>query len=186
MNRVYCERESAIIEALRRGTLDAELEKHAASCAICADTLAVSEFFQTERTAAFAQQRYFELAYEGRRSEEPRLDLNTSTVNKNTPFCAGLPDADFLWWKAQLASKRLAVERATRSIALVRTVSYFGLAAAGLWLLFAPGHLGAIVNAVSRNQIWSAGALSQSAVFLGVGTLVFALLGSLYLARAEK
>lgn len=179
MNRVYCEKESEIIEALRRGHLDAELERHAATCAICADTLAVSEFFQAERTSALVQQRHPE------RSEEAWLDLNKSTVNNDARCCAGLPDADFLWWKAQLASKRLAVERATRSIAMVRTVSYFGGAAAGLWLVFAPGHLATIVDAISRNQIWSAGALSQSAVFLGVGTLVFTLLGSLYLARPE-
>lgn len=180
MNRVYCEKESVIIQALRSGTLDAELEKHAATCARCADTLAVSEFFQAEGTAAIAQRRHFE------RSEEPGLHRNTNTVNKNTQLGAGLPDADFLWWKAQLASKQLAVERATHSIALVRTISYLGLGAAGLWLVFAPGHLSSIVDAISKNQIWSAGVLSQSALFLGVGTLVFTLLGSLYLARPEK
>lgn len=180
MKQVYCEKEAEIIQALPSGALDVELKKHAATCAICADTLAVSEFFQAERTAALVPVCHSE------RREEPWLDLSTSTVNKNTRFCAGLPDADFLWWKAQLASKQLAVERATRSIALVRTISYFGVAAAGLWLVFAPGHLSAILDALCKNQIWSAGVLSQSALFLGVGTLVFSLLGSLYLARAEK
>lgn len=180
MKQGYCQKEAEIIQALRCGDLDAELKNHVASCAICSDTLAVSEFFEAESTSALDQRR------DSERSEEPGLDLNKSTVNKNAPFYAGLPDADFLWWKAQLASKQLAVERATRSIALVRAISYLGVAAAGLWLVFTPSHLGAIANAVSKNQIWSAGALTQSAVFLGVGTLVLMLLGSLYLVRSEK
>lgn len=180
MRQDYCQKEAEIIQALRCGGLDAELKNHVAGCAICSDTLAVSEFLQAESTSALVQQRHSE------RSEEPWLDLNKSTVNKNAPFCAGLPDADFLWWKAQLASKQLAVERATRSIALLRKISYWGAAAAGLWLVFAPGHLGSIVDAVSKNQMWPAGALSQIAVISGVGTLVFTLLGSLYLVRSEK
>lgn len=186
MKQVYCEKEAEIIQALRCGDLDAELKNHVASCSICSDTLAVSEFLQAESTSVVVQQRHSEPAWAGRRNEEAWLDPNKSAVNQNTPFCSGLPDADFLWWKAQLACKRLAVERATRSIAVVRAISYLGVAAAGLWLVFAPGHLGSIVDAVSKNRIWSAGALSQSAVFLGVGTLVFTLLGSLYLVRSEK
>lgn len=151
MNRVYCEKETEILEALRRSVLHPELAKHAASCAICADTLAVSEFLQADRCGAPA-----------------------------------LPDSGFVWWKAQLASKQIAVERATRSIALVKKVSYVGAAAAGLWLVFAPGPLGSILSVLSRHEIWPAGALTQTALFLGVGALVFTLLGSLYLARPEK
>lgn len=149
MNRLYCEKETEILEALRRGGLGPELAKHAASCDICADMLAVSEFLQADSQPA-----------------------------------PTLPDSDFLWWKAQLECKRIAVERATRSIAFVKKVSYWGVGAAVLWFIFA--HLGPILDAVSKSQIWSAGALSQSALFLGVGTLVFTLLGSLYLARPEK
>ena len=151
MNRVYCEREMEILEALGRGPLDPELVKHAASCDICADTMAVSEFLQA--------------------------DSWPSPV---------LLDSDFLWWKAQLDRKQMAVERATRSIALVKKLSYFGAAAAGLWLIFAPGPLGSILSVLSKREIWPAGALTQSALFLAVTALVFTLLGSLYLARPEK
>lgn len=97
-----------------------------------------------------------------------------------------LPDADSLWWKAHLARKQMAVERATQSIALVRKAGYWGIAAAGLWLVFARGYLESAIAALSRHEIWPAGALSQSALFMGVGALVFTLLGSLYLARPEK
>lgn len=151
MNRFCCDREAEITGALRRGTLPAELVKHAASCAICADTLAVSRFLLAHKSADSV-----------------------------------LPDADFLWWKAQLASKQMAVERATRSIALVRKVSYLGTAAAGLWLVFERGYLASAIAAVSKHEILPAGALSQSALFMGVGALVFTVLGSLYLARPEK
>lgn len=151
MNRSHCEREAEILEALRLCGLGPELATHAARCAICADTLAVSEFLQADNRPAIT-----------------------------------LPDSDFLWWRAQLARKQIAVERATRSIALVKKLSYFGVAAAGLWLVFAPGHLGSILSVLSRHAIFSAGTLGQSALFLGVAALVSTLLGSLYLARPEK
>ena len=142
MNRFDCDKEAEIIEALRRGTLRAELLKHAASCAICADTLVVSQFMMADKSAIPA-----------------------------------LPDSDFLWWKA---------ERATQSIALARKCSYVGVAAAGLWLVFAGGHFASAIAALSKHEIWPAGALSQSALFMGVGALLFTLLGSLYLARPEN
>lgn len=191
MNRIYCEREMEILEALRRGALDPELAKHVANCDICADTLAVSEFFRADRSTALAQHGHSEQSapFASRtvlRGEESRLGLNTSAVNENAQVCAALPDSDFLWWKAQLARKQIAVERATRSISLVRRASYFGAAAAGLWLFFAPGHLGPTLSLLSRREIWSTGPLSQTALFLGVGALVFTLAGSLYLARPEK
>jgi hypothetical protein len=78
------------------------------------------------------------------------------------------------------------VERATQSIALVRKVSHWGIAAAGLWLVFSRGYLESAIAALSKHELWPAGALSQSALFMGVGALVFTFLGSLYLARPEK
>src|SRR6516225_7500715 len=128
MGRVYCEKETEIIEALRGGTLNAELARHANSCAICADTLAVSEFLQTDGRAAHV-----------------------------------LPDADFLWWKAHLATKQMALQRATRSIDLVRKVTYLGVTVAGLWLVFARGHLGSLMTALSKHQSWLDGGLGETA-----------------------
>ena len=151
MNRFYCEKEKEIVEALLCGALDTELERHASSCAICSDTVAVSEFLQADRT--------------------------TATV---------LPDSDFIWWKGQLAGKQMAVERATRSIVLVRKITYLGISAAALWLVFAPGHLRPIMNALSKHEIWSTDGLRESALLMGIGALIFTLLGSLYLARSEK
>ena len=151
MKRTYCEKEKEIIEALRCGALDSELEKHASVCAICSNTVVVSEFLQANSAAA--------------------------------PV---LPDADFLWWKGQLAGKQMAVERATRSIVLVRKITYLGFSAATLWLVFTPGHLQSIMRALSKHEIWSTGGLSESALLMGVGALIFTLLGSLYLARSEK
>ena len=151
MNRFYCEKEKEIVEALRCGTLDTELERHASSCAICSDTVAVSEFLQADRTAA--------------------------------PV---LPDSDFIWWKGQLAGKQMAVERATRSIVLVRKITYLSISAATLWLVFSPGHLRPIMSVLSKHEIWWTGGLGESALLMGIGALIFTLLGSLYLARSEK
>jgi hypothetical protein len=151
MNRFYCKKENEIVEALRCGTLNTELERHASSCAICSDTVAVSEFLQADRTAA--------------------------------PV---LPDSDFLWWKGQLAEKQMAVERATRSIVLVRKITYLGISAATLWLVFAPGHLRPVMSALSKHEIWWTGGLRESALLMGIGALIFTLLGSLYFTRSEK
>lgn len=151
MDRFYCEKESETVEALRRGTLDTVLERHASSCAICSDVVAVSRFLRTDDAAA--------------------------------PV---LPDSDSIWWKAQLARKRVAVEQATRSIILVRKVAYLGISAAALWLVLVPGHLLSIMRALSGLAIWSSGGLMESALFIGVGALLCTLLGSLYLARSEK
>ena len=151
MKRFHCGKETEIIEALRREVLDAELVRHAASCAICADTLKVSQ-----------------------------------CLLANIGAIPALPDSDFLWWKAQLASKHLALEQATQSIALVRKVSYVGVAAAGVWLVFARGHLPSALAALSKHELWPASALSQTALFLGAAALLFTLFGSWYLAHAEK
>src|SRR5207247_9509096 len=140
MNRFSCEKQTEIIESLRRGAWDADLAKHVATCAICADTVAVSQFLLTDQRAA--------------------------TV---------LPDPDFLWWKAQLASKQMAVERATRSISLVRKVSYWSVAAAGLWIVFAPGHIEPAMAALSEHEIRPAGAARPRGLIMGRGGLRFAL-----------
>ena len=50
MNRIHCEREKEIIDAMRCASLDGELRRHASECAICIDTAAVSEFLQGNRT----------------------------------------------------------------------------------------------------------------------------------------
>lgn len=172
MNRVYCEREAEIIEALRGGVLDAELEKHAAGCATCADTLAVSQFLQADHRAT---------------------QVDSRAAQADDWPAPGLPDPDLLWWKAQLASKQMAVERATRSIAVVRKGSYLGAAVAALWLAFAPGHVGSVLSALAKPELWPTGAWSQTAraftqtsLFLGVAALVFTLLGCLYLVRPEE
>ena len=172
MKKFYCEREGEIIQALRGGAFGAELEKHVATCVICADTLAASEFLQADARAGQAEASASQVGH------------------RPAPV---LPDSDFLWWKAQLASKEMAVERATRSIALVRKISYVGVAMAGLWLVFAPGHLASPLSTLRAHEIWpasafsqTAGALTHTALLLGVGALVFTLLGSLYLIRPEK
>ena len=151
MNQFYCEKEKEIIQAFRCGTLSTELERHASCCAICADTVAVSKFLQSDGVAV--------------------------------PM---LPDSDFIWWMGQLASKQIAVERATRSIALVKKTSYIAISTAALWLILAPGHLRSIASALSKYEMWPGGGLRESALLMAVGALFFTLLGSLYFARSEK
>jgi hypothetical protein len=151
MDKCYCEKEEKIIAALRCGILGSELESHASSCAICSDTVAVSEFLRPNGVTA--------------------------------PV---LPDSDYLWWMGQLANRRLELDRATRSIALVKTTSYVGISTAALWLILAPGYLRSIASALSKYEIWSGGGLRETALLVAVWALVFTLLSSLYFARSEK
>ncbi len=151
MKQFYCEKEKEIIQAFRCGTLSAELERHASSCAICSDTVAISKFLQSDVAA--------------------------------TPI---LPDSDFIWWMGQLASKQMAVERATRSIALVKKTSYIAISTAALWLILAPGHLRSIASALSKYEMWSGGGSRDSVLLMATGALFFTLLSSLYFARFEK
>jgi hypothetical protein len=151
MNQFYCEKEEEIVGALRCGALDSELGRHASSCPICSDSVAVSQFLRADRTGV--------------------------------PV---LPHSDFIWWKGQLAGKQMAVERATRSIMLVRKIAYLSISATTLWLVFAPGHLQSIMSALAKREIWSTGYLGDSALLSAAGALIFVLLGSLYMARSEK
>lgn len=131
------------------------------------------------------------------------LDIELGSHSSNCPICSDsvavweflqadrtaapvLPDSDFIWWKGKLAGKQMAVERATRSIVLVKKITYLSISAATLWLVFAPGHLESIMWALSKHEIWSTGYLRESALLTAAGTLIFMLLGSLYMARSEK
>ena len=150
MKQLYCEKEKEIIQAFRCGTVSAERERHASSCAICSDIVAVSKFL--------------------------RSDVAATTI---------LPDSDFIWWMGQLASKQMAVERATRSIALVKKTSYIAISTAALWLILAPGHLRSIASALSKYEMWSGGS-RESVLLMAMGALFFTLLSSLYFVRSEK
>ncbi len=47
MNRMRCERESDVVEALRRDSFSDELRGHVRSCSICVETQAVAQMLQT-------------------------------------------------------------------------------------------------------------------------------------------
>jgi len=96
-----------------------------------------------------------------------------------------LPDADFIWWGGQIYGQQMVVERATRSIFLVRKITYLAASVATLWLLFAPGRLQPLMNALTKHQVWLTSGSRESALLVGLGALVVTLLGSLYLARAK-
>jgi len=97
-----------------------------------------------------------------------------------------LPDSDYVWWKGQLMSKQMAVERATRSIAMVKKISYFGIGAVAGWLVMLLERVQPITGALSNYELWSTGVLRQSALFIGVAAVFLTLLGSLYFVRSEK
>ena len=97
-----------------------------------------------------------------------------------------LPSPDYVWWKGQLVSKQMAVERATRSIALVEKFSYLGMSAVAGWLVIVLEHARPITGALSNYAVWSTGGLRESALFMGVAAVSLTLLGCLYFVRSEK
>jgi len=97
-----------------------------------------------------------------------------------------LPDSDYVWWKGQLLSKQLAVERATRSIAMVKKISYIGIGAVAAWLVMLLQRVPPITGALSNYEVWSTGGLRQSALVIGVAAVFLTILGSLYFVRSEK
>ena len=94
MKLPHCDREQDVVDALRSGRWASawgeELRQHAAACAVCAEVAFVAREFQHELESTQA-----EVAQDGRR----------------------LPSAGLVWWKAQLAARRAAEQRATAPIA---------------------------------------------------------------------
>ena len=106
----HCENEAAVAKAAASGLLTEALREHANRCEVCAEVLLVSRYLQQESGAAML---------------EAEVD-------------SPLPDGGRIWWKAQLAARREAVERAGKPIAIVERVSLaLGAVTAAAFLLWA-------------------------------------------------
>jgi hypothetical protein len=114
MKLPQCDREREVLDALRSGRWASvwgeAIRQHAAECPVCAEVAFVAQEFQREAELARA-----ELQQPG----------------------AGLPSAGLVWWKAQLAARRAAEQRAAEPIVLVeRLACALGAVAAlglGVW-----------------------------------------------------
>jgi hypothetical protein len=102
-----CEKEPAVLGAMRAGQWEKSLRDHVAACSACADLVLVRQFMDEE-------------AKSNRRVNHP-----------------GLPSPGLIWWKAQMLSKRAAAERAIRPIKIVEKAAFacapLGLAGMILW-----------------------------------------------------
>ena len=105
-----CDREQEVLDALRSGRWASdwgeELREHTKDCAVCAEVAFAAQEFQREAELART-----ELQHPGTR----------------------LPSAGLVWWKAQLAARRAAEQRAAAPMVLV------GWAATALGALAALG-----------------------------------------------
>ncbi len=101
MKLPQCDREQEVVDALRSGRWASEwgegIRLHAAECPVCAEVAFAAQVFQRE----------VELA--GAELQQPG---------------AGLPSAGLVWWKAQLAARRAAEQRAAEPMVLVERVAY--------------------------------------------------------------
>lgn len=99
---------------------------------------------------------------------------------------APLPSAGVIWWKAQLASRHSAVARATRPIKFMRNLACLVGVGAVVWFLLGSGEAGPWLSELAKFQLHGAGFAGEAAVLAGLGTMAIVLLGSLYVAWAEK
>jgi len=114
MKLPQCDREQEVLDALRSGRWAGvwgdEIRQHVASCDVCAEVAFVAQEFHREEELARA-----ELQQTG----------------------AGVPSAGLVWWKAQLAPRRAAEQRAAEPIVLVERVAYalgaLGALGLGVW-----------------------------------------------------
>ena len=101
MSFPHCHREQEVVGALRSGRWTSawgeEIRKHVAACAVCAEVAVVARKFQHE--TELAQSEFGQLG-------------------------ASLPSAGFVWWKAQLAARRAAEQRATAPITLAERAAF--------------------------------------------------------------
>ncbi len=157
MSDFSCDREQEVVAASRAGTLGPELLRHAATCLVCAEVVAVTKFLQNE-----------------------------SRLESKLP----LPDADFVWRKAQLRARREAVERATRPIRLFARLAYVAGGVVLLWLIVYVAGLPAWLSELANHSVpvtrVASGYLSGTTLLGGAGTLLCAFLGSSYLLLGDR
>ena len=111
MKLPQCDREQEVVDALRSGRWASawgdELRQHAEDCAVCAEVAFAAQEFQRE-------------------AELARTELQQPGTR--------LPSAGLVWWKAQLAARRAAEQRAAAPMLWVERAAYVlgALAAMGL------------------------------------------------------
>ncbi len=113
MKLPQCEREQEVVDALRSGRWSSawgdDIRRHAENCPVCAEVAFAAEMFQQE--VGLARN---ELQQPGR-----------------------LPSAGLVWWKAQLAARRSAEQRAAAPMVWVEraacVLSAFALMGAVVW-----------------------------------------------------
>jgi len=157
MSDLSCDREQEVIGWLRSGALSPDLLRHVATCAVCAEVVAVTSFLQEE----------------SRLASESRL-----------------PDASFIWRKAQIRARREAVAHATRPIRVFTNLAYVAAAVVALWLVVYVAGLPAWLSELANRSVpvthLASGYLPGTILLGGAGTLLCAFFGSSYLLLGDQ
>ncbi len=101
-----------------------------------------------------------------------------------------LPDAGFIWRKAQLRARREALASATRPIRLFTNLAHVAAAVVALWLVVyvagLPAWLSDLANHSAPVTHLTSGYLSETMLLGGAGTLLCAFFGSSYLLLGDQ
>ena len=95
MKQIGCDQEAAVSRAARTGQWDKPLKAHVAGCAVCGEVALTSQWLLS----------LAELP-------DPRREGS-----------AALPEPGLVWWRAQLAHKQRAAERAHRKLQWIESVA---------------------------------------------------------------
>jgi hypothetical protein len=114
MKLPQCDREQEVLDAVCSGRWASawgdEIRHHAAACSVCAEVALVAQEFQREGELAKDQ------------LQQPGT---------------GLPSAGLVWWRAQLAARRAAEQRAAEPVVFVERAAYalgaLAAVALGVW-----------------------------------------------------
>lgn len=164
MKNTYCDKETLIVKALAAGFLEEALQEHANGCPACSEALLVGRFLRSGLDC-------------------PPLG------NPSGEAATRLPDAGLVWWKAQLTAKRMAVERATRVVRVVRGLACLGGAAAVAWGFTAmskPSPMNSsFVSCIAPFARLLSSSSAEMALFCTALAVLSILLGSAYILWGE-
>jgi hypothetical protein len=158
-----CDKEQAVLDAVKRGSWDSGLREHAKQCESCADLVLVARFMHEEAGTA-------------------RMEA-----------ASALPSPGQIWWKAQILAKRAAAERAIGPIVYFEKLAYafgtLGVLAVALWNWNSiQTWLGPLRMAWSQLSTAGTSPLLNPFLYLSAGFVFLIILGvfALYVAWAEQ
>jgi hypothetical protein len=135
MNRTWCERESDVVEALRKWSFSEELRGHVRSCAICAETLPVAQMLLLTASTLREEHEPPAAGLVWRRAQARKRELALKRAARPLIFMRALSSAYavlFAAWLLHYFWHSGLIERASGWNGIQSETAFFGVAIAGV------------------------------------------------------